>query len=81
MAKRNVTVQLDETVIYRAKVLAAKQSTSVSGLVTRALVDLVEENDRYEEARRHALAMMRNAGNHGGARWTRTELYERSPKR
>ena len=53
MAKRNVTVQLDETVIHRAKVLAAKQSTSVSGLVTRALVDLVEGDDRYEEARRH----------------------------
>jgi hypothetical protein len=80
MAKRNVTVQLDEAVIHRAKVLAAKQSTSVSGLVTRALVDLVESDDRYEEARRHALAMMRNANNHGGGDWTRTELHERPPK-
>lgn len=80
MAKRNVTVQLEESVIHRAKVLAAKQRTSVSGLVTRALVDLVEEDDRYEEARRHALAMMRNAGDHGGARWTRTALHERSPE-
>ncbi|HVX23055.1 MAG TPA: DUF6364 family protein [Acidimicrobiales bacterium] len=77
MAKRNVTVQLDETVIHRAKVLAAKRSTSVSGLVTRALVDLVEEDDRYEEARRHALAMMRDAGAHGGGQWTRTGLHER----
>jgi uncharacterized protein DUF6364 len=80
MAKRNVTVQLDESVIHRAKVLAAKQSTSVSGLVTRALVDLVEGDDRYEEARRHALAMMRDAGNHGGSDWTRTELHGRPPK-
>ena len=49
----------------------------VSGLVTRALIDLVEEDDRYKEARRHALAMMRDAGNHGGGHWTRTELHER----
>jgi uncharacterized protein DUF6364 len=77
MTKRNVTVQLDEEVIREAKVVAARRSTSVSGLVTRALVDLVAEDARYEEARREALAMMRDAGDHGGGRWTRTELHER----
>jgi hypothetical protein len=77
MAKRNVTVQLDESVIHGAKVLAAKRSTSVSGLVTRALTDLVEEDERYEAARREALALMRDAGDHGGRHWTRTELYDR----
>jgi hypothetical protein len=48
--------------------------------VTRALIDLVEGDDRYEEARRHALAMMRDARNHGGGHRTPTELHERPPE-
>lgn len=35
MAKRNLTVQLDEEVIHGAKVAAAKRGTSVSGLVAQ----------------------------------------------
>jgi hypothetical protein len=35
--KRNVTLQLDDHVIRRAKVLAAKRGTSVSGLVAAEL--------------------------------------------
>jgi Family of unknown function (DUF6364) len=33
VARRNLTVQLDEDVIRQAKVLAARRGTSVSGLV------------------------------------------------
>jgi predicted HicB family RNase H-like nuclease len=37
MVRRNLTLQLDEDVIRRAKVVAAKRGTSVSGLVAREL--------------------------------------------
>src|SRR6266536_2562709 len=50
MAKRNLTLQLDEDVIRRAKVLAAKRGTSVSGLVARELEHLVAQDARYVEA-------------------------------
>ena len=40
MAKRNVTIRLDESVIHQAKMIAAKRGTSVSGLVARELEDL-----------------------------------------
>ena len=35
MAKRNLTVQLDEEVIRQPKLLAARRGTSISGLVAR----------------------------------------------
>ncbi len=50
MARRNLTLQLDEDVIRQAKVLAAKRGTSVSGLVARELEELVAQDARYEEA-------------------------------
>ena len=37
MAKTNLTLQLDEEVIRRARIVAAKRGTSVSALVAREL--------------------------------------------
>ena len=57
--KRNLTVQLDDDVIRRAKVLAAKRGTSVSGLVAAELDRLVAEDERYEEAWTHCADALR----------------------
>lgn len=77
MARRNLTLQLDEDVIQRAKVVAAKRGTSVSGLVARQLEEIVERDARYEEARQHALHALASVTNRGGRRWSREELHER----
>ncbi len=77
MARRNLTVQLDEDVIRRAKVVAAKRGTSISGLVARQLEDLVERDSRYEEAMRRAVDALRTAARRGGRRWRREELHDR----
>ena len=77
MTKRNLTVQLDEDVIHRAKVAAAKRGTSVSGLVTQQLERLVEADERYEEAHRRAERAMGRTQSRGGRSWTRDELHER----
>lgn len=74
--KRNLTVQLDEDLIRRAKVLAAERGTSVSGLVAQQIIKLIETRDRYNTARESALEMMSTATDHGGRRWTREQLYE-----
>ena len=83
--KRNVTVQLDEEVIAKVKVLAAQRGTSISGLVAAEITKLSEQRDRYERAREAALAQMAEvndrvaAGDRGPVReergWTREELY------
>ena len=77
MARRNLTLQLEADVIKRAKVIAAKRGTSISGLVTRQLEDLVEQDARYDEAMRRALDALDRAAPRGGKRWTREELHER----
>ena len=75
--KRNVTVQLDDSVIRAAKVLAAKRGTSVSGLVAAELGRLVAEDERYEEAWRRARKAMGDAAGRGGRQWDREDLHGR----
>lgn len=76
MAKRNLTVQLDDNVIHRAKVAAAKRGTSVSGLVTQELERLVDADDRFEDAQRRAERALGRAQPRGGRHWTRGELHQ-----
>ena len=54
--QRNLTVRLDEGTIRKAKIVAAKRSTSVSRLVAQEIDRLVREDDAYEQARVEALA-------------------------
>ena len=75
--KQNLTVHLDRSLIIKAKVLAAKQGTSISGLVAQTIARLVEEDDTYERARDQALALLDRGFRLGGKRTLRDELHER----
>ncbi len=77
MAKRNLTVQLDDEAIHHAKVLAARRGTSVSSLVATELERMMADDDRYEEARQRAQRALAGARPRGGRRWERTELHAR----
>jgi hypothetical protein len=80
MGKRNLTVQLDDEVIRKAKVLAAQHSTSISGLVAHEIERLVDEHDAYQAARCRALDRMTKRFSLGGPPYPRREeLYERWP--
>ena len=82
--KRNVTVQLDEEVIAKVKVLAAQRGTSISGLVAAEITRLSAQNERYERARKEALARLSAPAEYssddtepaaGERRWPREEIY------
>ena len=75
MTKRNLTIQLDDAVIRRARVVAAKRGTSLSALVARELDQLVARDERFEDARRRAVDLMRTARPRGGRTWTRDDIY------
>jgi plasmid stability protein len=77
MAKTNLTVQLDDGIVRRARVVAAKRGTSVSALVARQLTDLVAEDDRYEQAAARARELLAAAKSHGERTWHRDELHDR----
>jgi hypothetical protein len=76
VARRNLTLQLDEETIRQAKLLAAKRGTSISGLVARELQRLVARDARYEEAQRRAVELMAESVARGGRSWRRDDLYQ-----
>jgi hypothetical protein len=81
VTKRNLTVQLEDDVIKRAKVLAARRGTSVSTLVATELERLVADDDRYQDAYRRAERALAGAANRRGRRWRRDDLHDRCPCR
>jgi hypothetical protein len=77
---QNVTLAIPKDILRKAKILAVQKNTSLSGLLTRTLVDLVVREEDYEQARRRNLAMLKNGfdfGTQGKITWKREELHER----
>ncbi len=77
MTRSNLTLQLDTDVIKRARIVAAKRGTSVSALAAIQLIELVDEDERIEQARERAQAILEKAVHRGGRSWTRDELHDR----
>jgi hypothetical protein len=48
--KQNITLRLSKRTIQKARVLAARQSTSISGLLTRRIEELAEGDGEFEQA-------------------------------
>jgi hypothetical protein len=76
--KQNVTVSLDRQTIQKAKVVAARRSTSISGLLAQQIEMLVGEEEAYARAERQALTLLDQGFHLGGTiRVKRDELHER----
>jgi hypothetical protein len=76
--KQNLTISLDRQTIRMAKILAAKRSTSISGLLARQIEILIGEEEAYERAERQAVALLEQGFHLGGEiRASRDELHER----
>ena len=71
---------MSDDLIRKARVLAAERNLSVSGLLREELRRLVEERDRYRDARELALRRLAQGEHLGGDPLPRREeLYERGP--
>jgi hypothetical protein len=77
MAKRNLTIQLDDAIIRHAKIVAAHRGLSLSALVAQQLTQLAEAEERYERARAVALDALAGAAGGGVPTWRREELHDR----
>jgi post-segregation antitoxin (ccd killing protein) len=76
-AKTNITLKLDKDLIRRVRVLAAEKGTSVSALLSAKLEEELSQRNRYEEAKKHALAVLAEGWDLGGAPPTREQMHER----
>lgn len=80
--KQNLTVSLERGTIQKAKVIAARRSTSISGLVAQQIEMLVGEEEAYARAERQAADLLESGFKLGGTiRATRDELHERQEMR
>ena len=82
METRNITLAIPQDVLLKAKLLAVKRQTSVSGLLTQTLERLVQqEEEAYTHARQRHLQWLEQGadlGTNGLILPERDELHERA---
>ena len=77
--QRNITLALDDDLIHKARVLAARRNRSISALLREELSRLVAEDEAYTSARRAALERLERGSNLGGGPLPpRDELHDRA---
>ena len=76
--KQNVTVSINRDIVRKARILAARRSTSISGLLAEQIEKLIGAEEAWERSERSALALLEQ-GFHLGGRITATrdEWHER----
>ncbi len=75
--RQNLTLSLDKELIRKARVLAARRSTSVSQMLSTLLGELVEEAEHYDRAKRCAIRKLETGYHLGGQPASRDKLHER----
>ena len=75
---KNLTLSVDEQVLKAVRQYAAKQETSVNGLVRGFLAGIADREARAEEVRRRMKELSESSSARIGERaWARDELHER----
>lgn len=78
MPKQNLTVSLTRQTLRKAKILAARRGSSISGLLAEQIEILVGEEEAYERAERQATELLDQGFHLGGViRASRDEWHER----
>lgn len=76
--KQNITVQLEKTVIKDAKVIAARQSTSLSKLLADEIRKIASQESTYDNDKKLAIKRLQKGYSLGGSKLPkREELYTR----
>ena len=76
--KRNLTIQLDESTVKKARLVATKRSISISRLVTEEIEKAAQKDNSWQAAKRTALAQLEHPFHLGGGKLpTRESLHQR----
>lgn len=80
MDKQNVTLSISKTLLRKVKLLAVKRNTSLSGLLSKTLEELADQEENYLQASQRSLEQLEkgfNLGTQGETIWEREDLHER----
>lgn len=80
MERQNVTLSIPRDVLRKAKHLAIDKQTTLSGLLTSTLEELVAREENYREAYKRQLQLLDQGldlGLQGQVNWNREEVHER----
>jgi hypothetical protein len=79
MEKQNITLSLPKDILNKLKHIAVDKNTSISGLLTQTLEEIVRNEEDYNSAKVRQILMMEQ-GFHLGvpkSSWKREDLHER----
>ncbi|HSO20974.1 MAG TPA: DUF6364 family protein [Desulfosarcina sp.] len=72
--KQNITLSIDKELIKQGKIIAARKDISVSKMMGDMLRGIVDKHNRYEAAKRSALAAIKTGIHLGGRKtWKRED--------
>ena len=75
---QNLTIRLRPETVHKARILAARRSTSISRLLAEQLEALIAGDEAYERSQRAALALLDQGFSLGGRiTASREEWHER----
>jgi hypothetical protein len=80
VTSQNVTLSIPKQVLQKAKYMAVEKNTSLSGLLTEYIKNMVEQDDRYKTGRMHHLSVLEKGfemGTKDSVSWERDELHVR----
>ena len=80
MERQNITLSIPKDLLQKAKIIAVKNNTSLSGLLSDYIARIANEEEAYQLARaRHRRLLNKgfDFGLEGEIPWKREELHER----
>ena len=80
MERQNITLSLPKDLLQKAKILAVKKNTSLSGLLSEYIARMTNEEEAYQVAKTRHLRLLKKGfdfGLEGKIPWKREDLHER----
>jgi len=77
---QNITLSIPKEILKKVKHIAVEKNTSVSGLLSRHLADIVARDDAYKKAKASQMKLMKKGFDligEGKTLWSRGELHDR----
>jgi hypothetical protein len=80
MERQNITLSLPKDLLQKVKIIAVKNNTSLSGLLSDYLAKITNEEEAYQIAQTRHRRLLKKGfdfGLEGDIPWKREELHER----